>query len=55
MSLPNRWVIGGGFVINAETEDEADKAMRALERAGARALAEVNLYVHGSEEDTNHV
>lgn len=44
-----RWEIGGRFVITGETREEAENAMRALDRAGARAAASVDIYVHASD------
>ena len=45
-----RWITGGGFVIDAASEDDAQRTLEALERAGARAPAAVDFYVHDSGE-----
>lgn len=50
MTPPSRWVIGGGFWVEAESQEDAERALEAIERAGNRAPASVNLYVHESGE-----
>lgn len=44
-----RWIMGGRFAIEADSEEEADRAMAALERAAKRVTASVNLAVHVNE------
>lgn len=43
------WSIGGGFVIDAATHEEAQNALSALERAGARCNAAVTIHIHYSD------
>lgn len=45
-----KWQIHGRFLIVGEDEDEAYKALEALEGAGTRATASVTINVHLSEE-----
>jgi hypothetical protein len=43
------WVIHGRFMIEAVNEDQANRALGAMERAAGRASASVTIHVHASE------
>lgn len=45
-----KWIINVSVGIEGDDEEEAERALRALERAGRRADARVNFYVMASGE-----
>ena len=48
-SSSTAWQIHARFTIEAGSEQEAQRALRAIERAAARASASVTIHVHASE------
>jgi hypothetical protein len=44
-----RWEIGGRFVVSADSQEEAEHALRAIERVAKRVKASVDIYVHVNE------
>lgn len=47
--MGERWEIGGRFILTADSQEEAERAMDVLYRAGKRAKASVDIYVHSNE------
>jgi hypothetical protein len=43
------WTMSGRFLIEADSEEEAQRAFTAIERAAKRASAVVTIHIHGSE------
>lgn len=49
MTNSDRWLMGGRFAIEADTQEEAERAMEAIERAAKRAPGSTNFAIHVNE------
>lgn len=44
------WVIQGGFLIEADNQADAERALEQIERTAARTYGSVTIHVHISED-----